>query len=79
LGEIGNAFTYQSWVANELTSQPEEGLLEVVVGFGRNIVVLEILLSVEGDCLRLHFSLLDINLVSSEDDGDVFADADQVT
>jgi hypothetical protein len=75
----GPGMTYQSWVANKLTSQPKEGLLEVVVGFGGYIVVLEILLSVEGDSLCLHFSLLNINLVSGQDDGDVFADTDQIT
>lgn len=40
---------------------------------------MEVLLSVEGDCLCLDLSLLDINLVAGEDDGDVLADTDQVT
>jgi hypothetical protein len=71
--------TYQSGVANELACQPEEGLLEVIIGLGRNIIVLQVLLSVEGDCLGLDLSLLDINLVSGEDDGDTLADTDQVT
>lgn len=33
----------------------------------------------ESDGLGLYFSLLDINLISGEDDGDVLADTDQVT
>ena len=36
-------------VADELAREPEEGLLEVVVGLGRDVVVLEVLLAVEGD------------------------------
>jgi hypothetical protein len=40
---------------------------------------LEVLLSVESDCLGLDLSLLDINFVSGQDDGDVLADTDQVT
>ena len=40
---------------------------------------MKVLLSVEGDGLRLDLSLLDINLVSGQDDGDVLADTDQVT
>ena len=72
-------FTNQSWVANKLACQPQERLLKVVVGLGGDVVVLEILLSVESDGLGLHLSLLYINLVSGEDDGDVFADTDQIT
>ena len=40
---------------------------------------MEVLLSVECDGLSLYLSLLDINLVSGEDDGDVFADTDEIT
>ena len=71
--------TYQSGVADELASEPEERLLEVVVGLGGDIVVLQVLLAVEGDGLGLHLSLLDIDLVAAENDGDVFADADEIT
>jgi hypothetical protein len=66
-------------VADQLPSQPEEGLLEVVVGLGGDIVVLQILLAVEGNGLSLDFSLLDIDFVAGEDDWDVFADTDKVT
>lgn len=71
--------TYQSGVSDQLSGQPEERLLKVVVGLGRDIIVLQVLLAVEGDCLGLDLSLLDINLVAGEDDGDVLADTDQVT
>ncbi len=39
---------------------------------------MEVLLSVEGDGLGLDFALLDIDLVSGEDDWDIFADTDKV-
>jgi len=70
---------HQSGVANKLPCQPQERLLKVVVGLSGDIVVLEVLLSVESDGLGLHFALLNIDLVSTEDDGDVLADTDQVT
>ena len=63
--------TYEGGVSDELASEPEEGLLKVVVGLGRDIVVLKVLLSVEGDGLGLDLALLDIDLVAAEDDGDV--------
>lgn len=69
---------HEAGVANELAGKPQERLFEVVVGLGRNIIVLEVLLSVESDGLGLHLSLLDINLISTEDDGDVLTDTDQV-
>ena len=33
----------------------------------------------EGDGLGFDFALLDVDFVAAEDDGDVFADADEVT
>lgn len=66
-------------VADELSGEPEEGLLKVVVGFSRDVVVLEVLLSVESDGLGLDLTLLDIDLVTTEDDGDVFANTDKIT
>jgi hypothetical protein len=70
---------YQALVANELPREPQERLLEVVVGLGGDVVVLEILLAVEGDGLGLDLALLDIDLVAGQDNGDVLADTDQVT
>ena len=40
---------------------------------------MEILLSMEGDGLRFDFTILDVDFVSTENDGDVFADTDEVT
>lgn len=71
--------TYQLGVANQLPSKPEEGLLEVVVGLGRDIVVLEVLLAVESDGLGLHLTLLNVDLVTSEDNRDTLADTDEIT
>ena len=66
-------------VANELASEPQEGLLEVVVGLGRNVVVLQVLLAVESDSLSLDLALLHVNLVTAKDDRDVLANTDEVT
>ena len=71
--------THQLRVADQLASKPEEGLLEVVVGLGGDIVVLEVLLAVEGDGLSLHLTLLNINLVTGENDGDILADTGKIT
>ena len=66
-------------ISNQLSGEPEERLFEVVVGFGGDVVVLEVLLAVKGDGLRLHFALFDIDLVAAEYDWDVLADTDKVT
>lgn len=71
--------TYEGIVANELASEPEEGLLEVIIALGRDVVVLKVLFPVEGDGLGLDLALLDIDLVAAENDGDVLADTGQVT
>ena len=76
---IGVNFAYQSLVANQLPGQPQEGLLEVVVALGGDVVVLEILLSVERDGLGLDLALLHIDLVAAQNDWDGFADTDEVT
>lgn len=75
----GSCGTYELGVADELASEPEEGLLEVVVGLGGDVVVLEVLLAVEGDGLGLDLALLHVDLVTGEDNGDVLADTDEVT
>lgn len=71
--------THQLRVADQFPSEPEEGLLEVVVGLGRDIVVLKVLLAVESDGLGLDLALLHIDLVTAKHDGDVLADTDEVT
>ena len=69
----------QAVVACQLPSQPEEGLFEVVVRLGRNVVVLQILLPVESNLFRLDLPVLDLDLVSTEDDRNVLTDTSQVT
>ena len=68
----------QVGIASELASEPQERLLEVVVGLRRDIIVLQVFLAVEGDLFGLDLALLDIALVAAEDDGDVGADTDQI-
>ena len=78
MSKRGQPVTFQCWVSNKLTCQPKEGLLEVIIGLGRDIIVLKVLLSVEGDGLGLDLALLDIDLVSGQDDRDVLANTNQV-
>lgn len=87
LGVDSNFRWCQSWgrdelksrVTDELPGQPQERFLKVVVGFSRDIVVLEVLLAMEGDGLRLNLTLLHVHLVSSKNDRDVLANSDKVT
>ena len=73
-----NMSTHQRLVTDQLPCEPEERLLEVVVGLGRDVVVLQVLLAVEGDGLGLDLALLDVDLVAGEHDGHVLAHAHQV-
>ena len=63
---------------DESAKEPDEGLFKLVVRLSRNIVVLEVLLSVESDLLSLDFSVLYVNLVSNEDNGNVLTDTDKI-
>lgn len=78
-GECGFGDEFERLVSDKLSRKPEEGLLKVVVGFGRDIVVLKVLLAMEGDGLRLDLSLLYVDLVSTEDNWNVLADTDKIT
>jgi hypothetical protein len=69
-GEVG--------VVDETAEEPHEGLLELVVGLGGDVVVLQVLLAVESDLLGLHLAVLHVNLVSDKDNGDVFADTGKI-
>ena len=66
------------WVADEALEEPDEGLFVLVVGLGRDIVVLEVPSSVEDDLGGLHLSLFDIGLVADQNDWDVGGDSGQV-
>ncbi|BAS95462.1 Os05g0574550 [Oryza sativa Japonica Group] len=57
---------------SKLPCKIKEGLLKVVVALGRNFIVLEILLPVECDLLGFNLPVLHINLVTTQDNGDVF-------
>ncbi len=47
----------------------------MVVRFGRDIEVLEVLLSVEVNLSGLDFSILDVDLVSNKHDRNILADS----
>ena len=70
--------SHQSRVANQFAGEPKEGLLEVIVGLGRDIIILKVFLAVECDGLSLHFALLDIDFVAAKDNGNILANAYQV-
>ena len=76
--KCGHGNELQVGVSDQLPCQPEEGLFEVVVGLRRDVIVLEVLLAVKDDRLGLDLPVLDVHLVPSEDNGDVFAHPNKV-
>ena len=60
----------QSWgldqkqvgVASQSSEEPQEWLFVLVVRLGRNVVILQVPLAVEGDLAGLHFSVLNVDL-----------------
>lgn len=62
----------------QLSGQIEEWLLVVVIGLGRYVVVLQVLLSVEGDHLGLDLPVLHVHFISTEDNGDIRTDANEI-
>ena len=62
------------YLPGESSEQPDEWLLELIIALCRDVVVLQILFSVERDRLSINFTVLDINLVANEADWDVLAD-----
>ena len=71
LGELSNELEVA--LVRQSSGQPEEGLLEVVVAPGAEVIVLQVPLSVELDVLCLNLAVLHINLVPNKDDGNVLA------
>jgi hypothetical protein len=63
---------------DQLPGEPEERLLEVVVRLCGDFKVLQVLLSVESNTRGLDLSLLDIDLVTTKDNRDVFTNSFQV-
>lgn len=64
---------------DQLPGEPKERLLEVVVGLGGDFKVLQVLLSVESDTGSLDLSFLDVDLVTTQHDGDVFTNSFQIS
>ena len=50
----------------------------MIIALSRDVVVLQILFSVEGDLLSLDFTILNIDLVAYQTDWDVLANTNQV-
>lgn len=65
-------------VVGETAEEPDEGFLKLVVTLGRDIVILQVLLSVEGDLLGLHLAVFDINLVTNKNNWNVLANTSQI-
>ena len=60
------------------TEEPDERLFELIVALGRDIVVLEVLLSVESDLLGLNLTVTNIDFVTDKNDGNGLTDTGQV-
>ena len=78
-GSCQTILSYQIWVANKFSCQPQEWLLEIVIGLGGDVVILEILLAMKSYCLCLDLALLHVDLVAGEDDGDLLANTNKIT
>jgi hypothetical protein len=65
-------------VSNKSSQEPDEWLLKLIVALSRDIIVLEILLSVECDLLGLDLSVLNIDFVSNQDNRNVLTDSDEI-
>ena len=65
-------------IVHESAEKPDEWLFELIVGLGGDVVVLEVLLSVESNLLGLDFSILDVDLVTDQHDWDSLANTGQV-
>ena len=53
--------------------------MEVVVSSSTEVIVLQVTLAVEGDVSCLYLPILNVDLVTTEDDGDVLTDTDDVS
>jgi hypothetical protein len=65
-------------VVDHATEQPDERLLELVVALGRDVVVLEVLLAVEGDLLGLNLAVTHVNFVADKYDRDGLAHTGEI-
>ena len=55
----------------QFTGEVQKWLFEVVVGLGRDFVVLQVLLSVEGNLLCFHLAVLNVHFVATQHNGNV--------
>ena len=65
-------------IVDHSAEEPDERLLELIVALGRDIVVLEVLLAMEGDLLGLNFAITNIDFVTDEDDRDGLANTGEI-
>ena len=77
MGQAQHGNKLQIRVSKELSGKPEERLFKVVVTFGRNVLVLEVLSDNNRFCL--HFSVLNIHFVATQYNGDVFTHTYQIS
>ena len=66
------------YLLGESSQKPDERLFELVIALGRNVVVLEVLLSVESDLLGFYLSVLNIDFVTDQDNWNVFTNSDKI-
>ena len=71
-------FNFGNYLLDKLSEEPDEWFLKLIVALCRDIIVLKILLSMEGDLLGFDLSVLNIDLVAHQDNRDVLTDSDQV-
>ena len=76
LGSLNNESKVN--LLSNLPQQPDEGLLKLVVALGRNVIVLQVLLPVEGNLLGLDLPVLHIHLVTHQNNGNVLTHSNQV-
>jgi len=76
--EGGRFYKRQVGLVKKFPCQPEERLLKIVVALGRNVVVLEILFAMKCNRLGFNLAIFDVDLVTNEDDGNIFADSHQI-
>jgi hypothetical protein len=77
-GEEGGLDKGEVGIVDQAAEKPDEGLLELVVALGRDVVVLEVLLTVEGDLLGLNLAVTHVDFVADKHDGDGLAHTGQI-
>ena len=65
-------------IVDKTSEEPDERLVVLVVTLSRDIVVLEILLSVESDLLSFNLAVLNVDLVSYKHNWDALTNASQI-